>query len=157
MNFLLGFGISLTDLILFFGALVLAMIISMTEHVYWVTRLLISSFISLALVKILPEKLLFFGPNSYPIYFFILFVLIAVFCHYKLFDSVEWIGEGFDFIISIFVFLSFLFFISVVFHFIDYNYFATVFTEKFYNFFGNNLFYFMMMPILWAMFFSKRE
>ncbi len=156
MEFLSSLGISASDMFLFLGVLVLAVIIVAVGQTYWVTRIMISSFIALALVKILPESILFFESYSELIYFLIFSVLISAFCHYKLFDAVYWEGGRFDFVIIIFAFLILLFFVAVIFGFVEYSYFEGFFTEGFFVLLRDNFFWFAVTPIVWGLIFSKK-
>lgn len=157
MEFLSNLGISFADFVLILVVLGVAIFVVAINQVYWVRRIVVSSFIALALVKLMPEKFLDFRPEMGLIYFLIFTFLIVIFCHSKLFEAAFWEGGRFDFRMIIFVFSVSLFFVAVIFCFLDYDYFDKFFTEKFYVFLRDNLFFFGLVVVGLGMVFSGRE
>ncbi len=157
MEFLSNLGVSFADFVLIIIALGLAIFVVAISQVYWIRRTVISSFISLALVNIMPDKFVDLKPEMGLIYFLIFTVLIMIFCNNKLFEAAYWEGDRLDFGMIIFAFSVLIFFVAIAFHFLDYDYFAKVFTEEFYDFFRKNFFVIALIPVILGMIFGERE
>lgn len=153
---LANMNITLADIVLFLGIFGLAVIIVATGQIYWLVRIMVSSFIALALVKIIPRSLIFKTENSYLFYFLFFTIIIAIFSYNKLFNAVDWMGNRFNFGVIVFAFFVILFFIATIFHFLNYGYFKGIFTGNVYNILHDNLFYFALIPLIFSLFFSKR-
>lgn len=153
---LANISITLADVMLFLGIFGLAVIIVATGQIYWLVRIMVSSLISLALVKIMPRDFIFATDNYYLFYFLFFTIIIAIFSYNKLFNAVDWMGSRFNFGVIIFAFFVVLFFIATIFHFLSYGYFDGIFTKNVYKILHDNLFYFALIPLIFSLFFSKR-
>lgn len=149
-------SINLADLVLFLGIFGLATIIVLTGQTYWLIRVMISALISLALVEVMPRSFIFKTDGSYLFWFLVFTIIIAIFSHNRLFNSVIWAGGRFNLGTILFAFFVVLFFIAIIFHFLSYGHFDGIFTKNVYNILRDNIFYFALIPLILSLFFAKR-
>jgi hypothetical protein len=155
MNFLSNFGISMLDLIIILSILGLSVIVVAFGQVYWLMRILVSSYIALALVLIMPNKLIVMQDADL-IYFIIFTIIIAIFSRQKLFNAINWSGGKFNFGMILFAFSVLVFFLAVVCHFVGLKYFGGILTQNTYHFLVEYFFYIALAPIIFALFFAKK-
>ena len=124
-------------------------------QVVWTMRFLIASYVSFALVMLMPDDFAF---NSYAdVAFFsgilIIFTLIE---KGRFFDVTEWLAGRFSFQSIGLAILTVFFICAIICYFLPIAYMDFFMTKEIYDIFTKYIFYFAIAPLLFAILFSRR-
>jgi hypothetical protein len=129
--------------------------IGIVLQIAWMMRILIASYIALALVLIMPENLLF---NEYAqiIYFMGILTFFTIIERSRFFDVANWSSGRFGFEVIILSTLTIFLLVAISCVFVPFSQLSFVLTEEVYNFLQDYIFYIAIAPLIFTLIFSKR-
>ncbi|MEA3322643.1 MAG: hypothetical protein U9Q12_00295 [Patescibacteria group bacterium] len=142
--------------IFFVGAVIaVGVVLAPIVQTAWTARILIASYISLCLVMLMPDNLIF-GVYANIIYFFSIVVIFAL-IESKFFDVTAWSVGRFSFeSIGISV-LTVFFIVAIICFLVPLKQLSFVIpVEDIYDFFNDYIFYIAIAPLIFSILFSKR-
>jgi hypothetical protein len=125
-------------------------------RVVWTMRILIASYVALCFVFLMPESFAF-DPRANIAYFVLIAVLFAAVERGHLFDVSSWMVGRFDVRVFVFSALTWLFVFAAVSLLMPFSYLAFVIPEPVYEIATHYIFYFGIIPLLFAVIFSRHS
>ncbi|XLQ19858.1 MAG: hypothetical protein ACKUBY_04700 [Candidatus Moraniibacteriota bacterium] len=125
-------------------------------QVAWTLRILIASYISLCLVMLMPDNLIF-GIHANLIYFFSIVILFSLIERSRFFDVANWSVGRFSFEIIGLSVLTTFFITSIICFLTSYTYLQILIPNpEICTFFNDYIFYIAIAPLIFSVLFSKR-